>query len=147
LRIKYINGYIVIWLYCFEFCCNSVLTIGIFCLIVIIQINVIINKYRDMKFIVFNKDLDRAPEMWLREAGYRYHQGHGSNADSFIRPLGSTPYPQYHIYFIAENERVIFNLHLDQKKPSYPGSHAHSGEYEGAVVEEEIKRLKSLIKM
>jgi len=35
---------------------------------------------------------------------------------------------------------------LDQKKPIYQGTPAHSGEYEGKVVEEETERIKQILK-
>jgi hypothetical protein len=35
----------------------------------------------------------------------------------------------------------VFNLHLDQKKTSYEGSHAHSGQYDGEVVDREADRI------
>lgn len=38
----------------------------------------------------------------------------------------------------------IINLHLDQKKPSYAGTSAHAGEYEGPVVEREASRLREV---
>jgi len=98
-----------------------------------------------MKITIDGKNLDRAPEMWLKQAGYHYVVNRKSGEASFIRPLGSTPYPQFHIYIHSQEDKITFNLHLDQKKPSYEGSHAHNGEYEGRVVEEEVKRLKSLL--
>lgn len=39
---------------------------------------------------------------------------------------------------------VTLNLHLDQKQPSYQGSHAHSGEYKGALIEVEVARIKNI---
>ncbi len=39
----------------------------------------------------------------------------------------------------------MLNLHLDQKKASYKGQKAHSAEYDGQVVENEINRLSSLL--
>jgi len=56
---------------------------------------------------------------------------------AFVRPIGELLYPRFHIY-LRENKRtseIFFNLHLDQKKPIYKGVPAHSGEYEGEVVE------------
>jgi hypothetical protein len=44
-----------------------------------------------------------------------------------------------------QGSKIVFNLHLDQKQPSYPGAHAHNAEYEGKVVEDEIGRLKDII--
>ena len=41
---------------------------------------------------------------------------------------------------VAE-DKFIFSLHLDQKKPIYEGTHAHNGEYFGPVVETEADRI------
>lgn len=64
----------------------------------------------------------------------------------FVRGSG---YPRFHMYcFVQEKERkALCNLHLDQKKPSYRGVFAHSGEYEGEIVQEEVKRLLAKIQM
>ena len=40
---------------------------------------------------------------------------------------------------------MIFNLHLDQKRPGYVGFSRHNAEYDGEVVEKEALRLKSLL--
>ena len=43
-------------------------------------------------------------------------------------------------------KNVIINLHLDQKRPRYQGTKAHNAEYDGEAIEQEIVRLKSLLK-
>ena len=98
-----------------------------------------------MKILIKKTKLPIAPEMLLRQAGYNYIIGRGDRKDSFVRALARAGYPRFHIYLKEKNNIIEFNLHLDQKKPSYAGSHAHSGEYEGKVVENEVKRLKKLI--
>jgi hypothetical protein len=40
---------------------------------------------------------------------------------------------------------LSFTIHLDMKQPSYAGSAAHSGEYNGPVVEDEAERIKRLV--
>jgi len=81
----------------------------------------------------------------LRQAGYRVdHHDISTKQDSFIRRLRSAPYPRFHIYGEKRDNMLILNIHLDQKKPSYEGSHAHSGEYDGELVEGEVKRIRSL---
>jgi len=48
---------------------------------------------------------------------------------------------------LLENGQAVFNLHLDQKRPSYGGgTHAHSGEYEGEIIRGEIQRLLPFLK-
>jgi len=61
-----------------------------------------------------------------------------------IRPLGSRDFPRFHL-FIEENDKLIIKLHLDQKRASYEGSPAHSGEYESEVVQREAQRIKKVI--
>lgn len=60
---------------------------------------------------------------------------------SFVRPLKGNNYPRFHLYIKQKKDNIFFNLHLDQKKPSYNGSSAHSGEYEGELVEKEKERI------
>ena len=60
---------------------------------------------------------------------------------SFARRLGTGSYPRFHVYI---KDRDI-NLHLDQKQASYEGYGAHSGEYEGEVVEREAERIAGLL--
>jgi len=85
-----------------------------------------------------------APEQWLRRAGYGLVATRTGEV-SFARRLGSGFYPRFHVYFQADGEQVVFNLHLDQKQASYQGVSRHSGEYEGELVEAEITRLKTYL--
>jgi glucan phosphorylase len=66
---------------------------------------------------------------------------------SFIRRIGIGDYPRFHIYLKADksSNKIIFNLHLDQKKPVYQGARAHSAEYEGRVVEQEVERIRTCL--
>lgn len=81
---------------------------------------------------------------FLRSAGY--HQDSGRSGQiSFSKSLTGGRYPRFHLYIQEESERLIFNLHLDQKQPSYAGQTAHSGEYDGELVEQELARLQTLI--
>ena len=62
-----------------------------------------------------------------------------------VRVLSGSGYPRFHLYIKQEKDNVFFNLHLDQKKPSYQGTSAHSGEYDGKLIEQEKERIiKSL---
>ncbi|MBI2515166.1 hypothetical protein HYV91_03245 [Candidatus Wolfebacteria bacterium] len=66
-----------------------------------------------------------------------------SNSEyNFVRSFDGSRYPRFHIYVKAEKAELIFNLHLDQKKPSYEGQTAHSGEYDGELVEKEAERIR-----
>ena len=104
-----------------------------------------------MKLTVLKKQLPEPPETFLRHAGYAYLQSWEGGQDSFVRRLTRDFYPRFHLYFSLEKdartgeETVVFNLHLDQKKPGYAGFSRHNGEYDGPVVEAEAARLKSLL--
>ena len=104
-----------------------------------------------MKIVVNKKQLGEAPEMWLRHAGYGLISDREAGQISFARRLTRDFYPRFHVYFIEEKKPagetlVIFNLHLDQKRPGYQGFSRHNAEYDGAVVEQEAARLRSLIR-
>lgn len=98
-----------------------------------------------MKLIVDRNQLNMNPEQFLRKSGYGYIRDRRRDQESFVRRLGGGFYPRLHMYTETHGDKVIFNLHLDQKQPSYGGSHMHNAEYEGEVVENEIKRLKGLV--
>ncbi|MFA5184394.1 MAG: hypothetical protein WC456_02590 [Patescibacteria group bacterium] len=102
-----------------------------------------------MKLTVNKRQLGEAPEMWLRRAGYGLVPDREAGQISFARRLSRDFYPRFHIYFTSETqadgELVTFNLHLDQKRPGYQGVSRHNAEYDGAVVEAEIARLKKFL--
>jgi hypothetical protein len=61
----------------------------------------------------------------------------------FFRSLAGRRYPRFHVYATFTNDQALLNLHLDQKAPVYQGVSAHSGEYEGTLIEQEAKRIVS----
>lgn len=64
----------------------------------------------------------------------------------FARPLRG--YPRFHLFLRVDQEgnKIIFDLHLDQKAPIYKGVAAHSAEYGSEVVKKEAERIKETIK-
>lgn len=98
-----------------------------------------------MKLLVPKNQLSVNPEAFLRRAGYALISDHRTGRHSFVRRLGRDYYPRLHLYVEEEGANYSFNLHLDQKQASYLAGHAHSGEYEGPLVEAEMKRLDSLL--
>lgn len=84
--------------------------------------------------------------MYLLRAGYHEFLDPNTGKISYIHRLGSNFYPRFHVYIEERGAGKAISLHIDQKKPSYGGgSHAHSGEYDGRVVEEELGRIKRFI--
>lgn len=78
----------------------------------------------------------------LKRCGYTFE---GTNERTremkFSRFLLGKRYPRFHLY-CKEN---YCNLHLDQKQPSYKGVKAHSGEYDGKLVKDEVERIQNLL--
>ena len=84
----------------------------------------------------------------MRKVGYHFQKKDEEKGELiFICPLERSGYPRFHLYFKIEQDELIFNLHLDQKRPIYKGTSAHSGEYEGAVVKKEAERIKQIFKI
>ena len=84
----------------------------------------------------------------MRRCGYLFIKEENGEL-AFARPLSSagSGYPKFHIYLNMEKfpRETSLNLHLDQKKPVYRGTAAHSGEYDGELVEKEAERLKQTL--
>ena len=97
-----------------------------------------------MKFIVKNTSKENLTS-FIRKAGYYFLKEKGSEL-SFIRPLERSGYPRFHIY-VETNKRSeeIINIHLDQKKSVYNEAHDHAAEYNGVIIENEVKRIKQAL--
>lgn len=80
----------------------------------------------------------------MRKAGYHFLRKDEQKGElEFARPPRG--YPRFHLYLKIENKNLIFNLHLDQKRPIYKGAQAHAAEYKGGPVEKEAKRIKQIL--
>ena len=80
----------------------------------------------------------------LRRTGYA-EQRTRSGQISYTKRVMAGRFPRYHAYVEDLNGGVQINLHVDQKEASYEGSSAHSGDYDGRVVEEEMTRVVRFI--
>lgn len=96
--------------------------------------------------VFYDKSIMRSPLEVLRRAGYSAFTDPNTGDESFVLRLTSEHYPRFHLYVAEKNGEVSFNLHLDQKKPSYGDSHMHSGEYEGKTVENEMRRIDGWVR-
>lgn len=76
----------------------------------------------------------------LRKLGYG-EQNKFSGQTAFIKRTSSGDFPRYHAYVEDKDGGLQVNLHLDQKGASHEGTSAHSGEYEGPLVEQEMKYI------
>jgi hypothetical protein len=83
------------------------------------------------------------PRNMIRRAGYAEFRDPNTGETSYVRRLQSGVfYPRFHVYLKERQDGVVVSLHLDQKKPSYGHGAAHSGEYEGTTVVQEMARIQ-----
>lgn len=81
----------------------------------------------------------------MRRAGYAERYDRNTKETSYTRRLGTGFFPKYHAYVEEREGQLLVNLHVDQKQASYEGTSAHSGEYDGELVEREVTRLQQLL--
>jgi hypothetical protein len=99
-----------------------------------------------MKLAVNKKRLSLNPESFLRKTGYALIHDSVTGHDSYVRRFTRDHYPRFHMYFEDLDDRIVFNLHLDQKQASYKGAdHMHNAEYDSEAVAGEIERLKGFL--
>jgi len=97
--------------------------------------------------IPFPFDFPENKTTFMRRASYAAFTDPKTGKSSFVKRLRGDFYPRFHVYLETDKDnRDYISLHLDQKKTSYEGAHAHNAEYEGGAVEVEGKRLAGLIK-
>ncbi len=85
------------------------------------------------------------PERSIKRCGYAAHVDRRTHETSYVRRLDRDLFPRFHLYVEEKGENYSLNLHLDQRAPIYAGVTAHSGEYDGVVVEREMERIRKLL--
>lgn len=91
-----------------------------------------------MRFLIKQYNLTEA----MRRAGYHPETKRRTGEVSYVRSIDGDGFPRFHVYGGVKKDEIELNLHIDQKAPVYEGTSAHAGEYEGAVVEKEVERIK-----
>lgn len=94
--------------------------------------------------VIFNQKFNQHPDFLVRRCGYGQIRDNKSNQISYVKRLRADFYPRFHLYIYSENPLVL-NLHLDQKKASYEGYTAHSGDYDSEIVKQEAQRIYNQI--
>ncbi len=88
-----------------------------------------------MKFVI-KKNKDNSVAV-MRHLGYHPHR----QGASFVRRLTLNDFPRLHAYLKDIGDDWEMSLHLDQKGACYAGSRAHSGDYDGEVLDAEKERI------
>ena len=98
----------------------------------------------DMK-AVFKEQPTHRPSVFMRSAGYApYTNNEGE--ESFVRRVsGGGEFPRFHIYVEDQKNPATLSIHIDQKGHSYTGVKAHSGEYLGQAIADELARISAAI--
>jgi hypothetical protein len=93
------------------------------------------------------KPFSAQAEFFVRRAGYGEIYDRARGEESYVFRLSRNAfYPRFHLYIEKEDQAsMTITLHLDQKQASYEGSHMHSGEYEGEIIEKEAERIKQMV--
>ena len=100
---------------------------------------------KPMRFFVHDETKSKNIPLLLRNAGYHPETNRKTGQLSYIRSASGGDFPRFHIYVDEDDRGWSINLHLDQKAPSYRGTSAHGGEYEGSVVTEEMRRIQKFV--
>ncbi len=82
------------------------------------------------------------PRTLIRRCGYSEHYDNRSGQTSYAKRLDRGIFPKFHVYLSERADGIEVSLHIDQKQPSYGVGHMHSGDYEGPLVESELRRIK-----
>ena len=93
-----------------------------------------------MRFNLTSNKLN--PLTAMRLAGYHPDRF----GKSYTRRLSGGDFPRFHVYLKESPGALELNLHLDQKGACYQGSTAHSGDYDGDVLEAEKERVLHILK-
>ena len=96
-----------------------------------------------MKFILKGSNKEN-PHGLIKRTNYHFQcEDQRKSKFNFTRP--ARDYPKFHLFLKIIGENLAFNIHLDQKKPSYGKFTAHSGEYDAEIIETEAQRIKQIL--
>jgi hypothetical protein len=97
-----------------------------------------------MRFVIEN--ISTNPTTALRRAGYTFQHHTDQGEMSFIRVMGQSGYPRFHMYVKLDGRNLNISFHIDQKKHTYGDNTRHHGEYEESpLLDQEVARIKSMI--
>jgi hypothetical protein len=80
------------------------------------------------------------PRVFFSHLGY-----HMERNGSYAKRAGPGTFPRYHVYAEVQGENIRISVHLDAKAPTYEGTSAHAGEYDGPLIEAEIQRIQAAV--
>lgn len=82
--------------------------------------------------------------VFMRTVGYaKYVNGEG--IESYVRRVSGFDFPRFHVYIEDQAEHMTLSIHIDHKAHTYDGVKAHSGEYQGSLIEHELGRIHAAL--
>ena len=79
----------------------------------------------------------------MRRCGYLSWKDPRSGESGYIRKLGAGYYPRFHIKVKRLNSSIIFDLHLDSRRPMHKKGIRTYEDEESVVVSREADRIKA----
>jgi hypothetical protein len=70
---------------------------------------------------------------------------HAERNGSYAKRVGGGVFPRYHVYAEVQGDQIRVSVHLDAKAPTYEGTSAHAGEYDGPLIEAEMQRITDAV--
>lgn len=93
--------------------------------------------------IILKSEKAIEPVKFIRRCGYGLIYDRRSGKTSFIKRLSPNFYPRFHLYVNQVDEnKIVLNLHLDQKKIKLNDKIIHAGDYESDLLRQEAERIK-----
>ena len=81
--------------------------------------------------------------VFMRVAGYAPYANRDGDESFVRRAAEGGEFPRFHAY-IQDGARTTISIHIDHKGHTYEGSHAHSGEYLGQPLADELARISEI---
>ncbi len=82
----------------------------------------------------------------MRVAGYAPYANRDGDESFVRRAAEGGEFPRFHAY-IQDGARTTISIHIDHKGHTYEGSHAHSGEYLGQPLADELARISATLEL
>ncbi len=96
--------------------------------------------------IKVSKKFNQNPTVLMRRLGYKPWRDPRSGKESFIRRMGASFYPRFHINCHYNQENIlIIDLHFDARRPMHTKGIRCYEDEESEVVKREDARIKQYI--
>lgn len=94
---------------------------------------------------VFKQTPTHRAMVFMRTAGYTPYSNREGDESFVRRAAGGGEFPRFHVYVEESKTPMTLSIHIDQKGHTYEGSKAHSGEYFGQAIADELARISAAI--